>query len=292
MFRKRSALRSGKLAKQRRRARYIKVAAALLVIAGAIVGVAYGLSRPSVTIKDVAIHGAEVLSPGDIEALVWQELSGHYFFLFPRRSVFIYPRHSAKTTVLDAYERVREIDILREGLQKIVVTVAERQPFATWCRDIVEAVDVEDIATTTEEAVGESKGSAEKCYFLDESGYIFAAAPQFTGDVYFRYYGSVEVDDPIGEYYVNEEYFRQLSFFLSALQGLDVRGTSLRVAGEDYEMRLSEGGSLLFGRDQDLTNVLNNLETVLLSDIFEEKGLADLEYVDLRFGNKVYYKFK
>jgi cell division septal protein FtsQ len=105
--------------------------------------------------------------------------------------------------------------------------------------------------------------ASESCHFLDDTGLVFAQAPTFTGgDVYFRYYGVLQ-------------------------DGVKTR--QLAVLREDYELYLPEGAKVIFTHDQDLSLILGNLLTVVRSGQIEFEGL---DYIDLRFGNKVYYRYR
>ncbi|MEK7176606.1 MAG: hypothetical protein AAB704_02205, partial [Patescibacteria group bacterium] len=60
------------------------------------------------------------------------------------------------------------------------------------------------------------------------------------------------------------------------------------------QIYLKNGGRLIISIADDLSKVLENLETILRSDNLK-KALARggvIDYIDLRYGNKIFYKFK
>jgi hypothetical protein len=286
MFGKRSILNSGKLAKRKRRVMYLKVMVFLVLIVGAVAGSAYGLSRPEIFIKDISVHGTSVLTEDEIRGVAEQVLSGTYFFIFPKRNVVFFPRRDIEASVRSAYERVSDIDVSRDGMQGISIAVTERKPYATWCTKMV-SVPLEDGSMADDMPT-----ALETCYFLDDGGYVFAEAPRFSGDVYFRYYGLLEEHNPIGSQYMSESRFRELSFFLTAAKKFGVGGVSFTTTSNDVELRTKEGMVLRFGGDDDFTSVLNILESVLTSEVFKDRDYATVEYIDLRFGDRVFYQFR
>ncbi|MEK7145371.1 MAG: hypothetical protein AAB808_01350 [Patescibacteria group bacterium] len=69
---------------------------------------------------------------------------------------------------------------------------------------------------------------------------------------------------------------------------------SLIAGVDEYQIYLKNGGRLIISIADDLSKVLENLETILRSDNLK-KALARggvIDYIDLRYGNKVFYKFK
>ena len=62
-----------------------------------------------------------------------------------------------------------------------------------------------------------------------------------------------------------------------------------------YTLVTDPGWSILFGPTSTAGDMVEHLRTTLASDVFT-KRLPDrengLDYIDLRFGNKVFYKFK
>ena len=68
---------------------------------------------------------------------------------------------------------------------------------------------------------------------------------------------------------------------------------ALRIVGsDDAEVVLLSETLLRIGRTQNLTGVLENLEAALESVELKNAPLETLAYLDLRFGDKVSYKFK
>jgi hypothetical protein len=55
---------------------------------------------------------------------------------------------------------------------------------------------------------------------------------------------------------------------------------------------MEDGSKILFARKQSSSEVLGNLKIVLESETFKDENRGDIEYIDLRFGNKVYFKIK
>ena len=60
--------------------------------------------------------------------------------------------------------------------------------------------------------------------------------------------------------------------------------------GDIYEIYLKEGWYVILNNENEPESSFNNLELVLGETVKEKR--SKLEYVDLRFGNKVFFKLK
>ena len=141
----------------------------------------------------------------------------------------------------------------------------------------------------------------ENCYFVNNDGYIFDKAPYFSGDVYFKFYLSIKDESkPSGQNMIEVDRFHELIRFIDELNSLDFKPVML-VIKEDGSHSLylkndplATSPVILFRQDNDLENILGNLLTAMKKEEFANEiksRYKDLLYIDLRFKNKVLYKF-
>lgn len=240
-----------------------------------VAGTAYVLRLPVITVRDIAVEGNESITASQVEHVVREQLQGSYLFLVPRSNIFFIPKGDIIENIASQIKTFKRVGVKRSGLSRIVVVVEERQPFALWCEGT----------------------SDTQCFFLDDEGYVYREAPTFGGDVYVRYRGLIE-GDPIGQVYAPSMGFRELAAFVESVDELvvlDVVPAEVMARTKDDYILTSKGGSdILFGGKDTLSGAYENLETVLANAAGSVGGTFDdlFEYIDLRFGNKVFYKEK
>ena len=143
------------------------------------------------------------------------------------------------------------------------------------------------------------------CYVMDDAGLIFAAAPKFTGTIYDTYYGQIVEpteliwERPIGYRYSplgNQDLFSMMIFLQEEMLELDLRFVQVEVTdAADVVMTSDVGWRLMFSSTQTKEELMKNLRAISTSGVFGE-GVsisdveAKLDYLDLRFGTKVYYR--
>jgi len=278
--------RPSKLIKRRRK---VLTARALIVVGASILligSLSWFSFYDGLTINAIAVEGNLVIGEDKIEAIVQSTLEGKYLFLFSRSNAAIYPREQIKESLLNEFKRIESVAVMIVDTVSIKVIIEERSPYALWCR-VVEK--------ETEDGAVEMK---EDCYFLDKDGFIFAIAPDFTGNIFFKYFDSTYNEGDIGRQFLTKEEFLEidnlrLSFLPSRSVSLDIGKPIVLtiVDNKDLEIALDNGSKFLFSRNQDVSDMLANVESIFSSDIFKEKD-SEIDYIDLRFGNKVYYKLK
>lgn len=251
---------------------------AVFVLIAVSIGVVWLSRIEQVNIKTVSIGGNSIISKTQLEQVVEEQLKGTYGLLFPRTNILLFPKHSITASVLSTFDRIFDAEVIVEDPQTIKLLVKERQPFALYCGDTF--ID-------TSEILG-------RCYFMDERGFIFAKAPDFTGNIFFKFFGKIneELYGPVGLEYMKHGKFRDITLFLESFEELEIVPSSFaRLEGIDFEIRLEDGSYILFDEEQSLASILDNLQSVFESEIFLERENAQLDYMDLRFGSKVFYKF-
>lgn len=274
MFR-RNRLESSRLKTRRKKLLLYKFTLFIVIILLSLGALGWLMRFDEVTIQNIVIKGYSTVGRDLLNTLTETHLTGSYFFLFPKNSIFIYPKHVIEASVLESFKRIKKVSVSFTDFQSIVVEVEERQPDSLWC----------DNATDIQNGVGE-------CYFLDDRGVIFAKAPSFSGNIFFRYYGVVE-GHPIGNRFLSPDEFSTLRLFVLSLYKLNISPIFLSVIDKDDMVLYMEGGNkILFGRTQNLSDIFSNLESILASDEFKDAGFSEIEYLDVRFGNKAYYKYK
>jgi len=260
---------SSKAKEIRRRKRILKTSLILAVLAIVLGGLAYLSRLEAVVIGEISIEGNSITPTNSIEKIVEDGLAGAYFFVLPKNNSIFYPRRAIKEGILNEINRIREVELSVLDLKTLVVRVSEREPNATWCNQ-------------------------EGCYFMDPEGFVYSEAPEFSGDIFLKYYGDIS-GNPIGKRYLTEEYFESLSTFIEIVKDFGLEIVSISIDEfEDIEAGLKEGGEIIFNKTQDLNLLAGDINSIFSDESFKiefESG-AELDYIDLRFGNKVYFQFR
>lgn len=272
--RRRSPLRT-----RRRKVRALIFFGSLVLIAGIVYAVSVISYLPRFSIQTIEVKGAKEVPAPSISSLVEAELYDGSHPILARNNIFLYPRAAIEQAVTNQFPRIRTVSVSRPSLlaQTVTVVVEEREPYARWCE-------------------------GGECYLIDDGGFIFSQASTSAEVLRTPYIftGALGTSMPaIGQRFLSGRFAGVLAL-LDRLGQAGWNAESVAVENDqDFEVRLSAasgpektGGFSLrasFGNDGEA--VVKNLELILSSDVLRGRE-SELEYVDLRFGNRVYYKLR
>ncbi len=261
----------------------------LLVWVSVLLGVVLLLSLISrgkqMRVDKIVVEGNEIVGTNELVALIEPFLDGNYLGLFPRRNSLLLPKGSIKKAVSEKYPRFSSVTVSRLGWRTMRVDLSERKLAYNVC-------------------TGEH--FTVPCYGMDDTGYVFASAPEFTGSVFFAFRDlRQESADkaPIGSILLESSEISRIGEFaqsvpkLFASYDIDFIPIGVYITSDgSYEMaaRVGESETKLLFREGDPGALLHNLSVAISAPAFLD-GMKDatrpLLYIDLRFGNKVYFKF-
>jgi len=296
----RSRRRRSPLGKRRRRRRVVLLVVFLLFLIGCSAGAVFGLRHEKVQITDITITGGERISHEEIRTAIRTELAGSYFYLIPRRSIFVYPQEEIRARIHNTFSRVSRVVFDRDFFSALTVHIYEHEPYALWCTGVPNAARGQvapGMATTSRDIVNHNSSEEQPCYYITRNGFIFNKAPVFSDDIYFRYYGGDIVSDPMRTFMLPRTQFTDVRLFMERLRDLGVRPSSLTVRSSGSAViALEGGGRIVFEQDASMQTLLQNIANVLRSTDIDlapiSKTRDTIDYIDLRYDGKVYYKMR
>jgi len=256
---------------KRRRRRLIWLAVSVVLLLGFGYGISYASYLPQFSVQSFEVQGAKKLEPEQIrahaEAVVFDGASR----LFSRANVFLYPKTEIEASLKEKFPRIESVKVARDSISStaVIITIREREPYARWCE------------------------TDAGCYAMDRAGYIFVPIDATSTELISQYvfHGALSATtSPVGQTYLPGK----LSSLLALLDRLAEAGFTPRdvsVEGEDFAITLGQGFELRASFGVNVAELVRDIDLVLSSDSLRDKQ-NQLEYVDLRFGNRVYYKLK
>lgn len=291
------SLQRGEYLKKKRNKKLLKYGFILFSTIFFIVSVVYIFHQSSIRISKIELTGKLFVKEKDIEEKSLEFISGSYLWLFPKNNILLYPRKALEKYLKNSFKRIDTININTKNFHTLEIKIMERKPEALWCTENIPIeTNLENQASSTTSQDASHSKQKEKCYFMDSNSTIFAEAPEFSGDAYFRYYGLVDNGSPIGtEYIASTTQFRDITEFVSFVRELSIKPLYI-VAKEkgEFSMVISGGGKIYFDTKVPISTIKENLEALLRTEPLTPKPNRDLpiDYIDLRYGNKLFYKLR
>lgn len=253
--------------------RRLSIGLIILVITG---GSYFLLYSDYFKIQKIILKGEEKITTQEIESLVNQISNQKRFLIFSQKNIFLFNKNQFKRIISEKYN-LQELKILKKLPSKLEIEIKERLPFLVLAQEenlwllgdkgqILEKIPGEKIiknslplvsvSTTPNNLTnlalspGQKIFSKERVYFITE---IFRKLPS------------------------KVENLKIISFKIP-----DLKESKIIVkTQEEWEIYLDEN----FTAEEQL----NNLYLILREKIKKEER-KNLKYIDLRFGEKIYYK--
>ena len=251
--------------------RWFRLGLLVLILLGETLYLAF--FSPVFQIKEIEVRGFSKISSREIQNFVKEEVKWNFLF-FSSGSIFLLNSKDIEKVILERFLRVASCNLKRVFPDKLVIYLQERRPVAVLCSN-----DSEN-----------NNKRKRNCYFIDEEGVVFEKSFE-EENKYLKIKSTRESPIKLGERIFPRE---KLEKFLEIQRYLE---KNLKISLESISpgnkerliVKTGKNWEIYFNLKEDLKKQLRNLKLVLEEKILPEKR-KDLEYIDLRFGNRVYYK--
>lgn len=238
-------------------------------------------------VEQIRVEGTNESDRNRLILFTKEKLKGDYLLVYARENSYLFPEREIEKGILQEFPRLKDAKVKRVDKHTLLVSVAEREHFALWCGVEFSPVNI-----------------LENCWSIDTTGFVFERAPTFSTGVYFEVYGTLErarEDTPLRAILPRGDF----EFVVAFMQELQKEHISLlRIfiksdgeygivihSSERYPMLRDT--EILFKDGQDTGILIKNLLVAL--PVQFSTGSASkkkLLYIDLRFGNKVFFGFE
>lgn len=256
-----------KKSRRRNSAKKIWVWVVLFSFIAILASAVYLLKLPYWQIKKVKVDGSVVLDQDEIKSKVNDFVSVRKFFLFPQGSYPLFDANNLALLLKQKFPRLEQVLIRKIFPDLLEVVVKERELFGVFCR--------------------------QECVYIDKSGFAYESAPVSSGSLLLKIKSDV-AEAGVGSTVLEPDLMND---FISLSDGLE-KVLGIRPAAYEFLSKVSseikvetnDGLKIIFKRNDDFENALRVLKTVLEQEVRNKR--SRVEYIDLRFGNKVFYKFR
>lgn len=233
----------------------------ILITLGVFVGLgilAGFLYIPFFQITGMKIQNAQHTDIVSLEHDIQPFIQNYRYIIIPNNNFLFYQKKAITDFVMRTYPSVEHIDIRIDTSRRLIITIKDRKPLGVWC--------------------------SEDCYLYDTAGILFKKSFTYTGSLYVSW--KKDDDVPIG-----------LLDTVSCVElCTDVKFLEFLRSYRIEKAAIHESGVELFSADGYYikTGLIASTTMVHMKNVAESKPeiLQNLEYIDVRFDNKLFYKEK
>ena len=219
--------------------------------------------NPSLKINEIHVSGLETISKTELDDALRSYTGKRLFFVFPRQNRYLFDQNEL-VEYLKGKFTLRDVQISRVG-DKIEIQIIERTSFLIW----------------------QTKGQS---YLVDLDGIVIRIAEEnllFSLPIFVDR-SNVEIN--VGNSVLTAEEISSVFRFGEHLNAQNISFKQVefdRLAGKWTGILTTDGYRILFDVTGDIDAQAQRLNLIIKEKISD---VSKLEYIDLRFGDHVYYK--
>lgn len=193
------------------------------------------------------------LLKSDIDNILNQKI----FFIIPNNHILLISSNKIEKYILDNYPSVEKVDINKNTDREIIITIKDRKALGVWCD--------------------------QNCFFFDDEGILFKESFRFTGAVFTKW---TKIASTTSNFYekapcldicINQDFIKFLTNNKVSKIVID--------ENEDLKMYTEYGFYI-----KSLNNASTTMRNINIFSNQYKENLNNLEYLDVRFEDKIYYK--
>ncbi len=235
------------------------------------VGVAVYAFSDRFHIVDISLDGVERTPREDIDLYLAEWLDQKKWGILPMRSYWMLSRGDLSAGLALAFPTIERVDVITEFPRALRVAIKEYSGWGILCR-------------TNEEG----------CFWIDRAGIAFEPAPTgFSGAIVPKITDERDRAVQLKGRHLSDAMMRLITFFNEkAPTDPRIQSVEFTIARTDETIRIKTraGWEILTLETADPASIWKNLDTALVGEI--KDNISRLEYIDLRFGNRLFYKFR
>ena len=230
---------------------------------------------PFLHVDNIIVEGNEDVSSQDIAGTIETSLEKKYFNILTQGKYFLVSKNNIGFAVKDNFSRLEVVAIEKKFPRTIYIKVIERKAEMVWC-------------------------SGGACYFVDKNGLAYGGADAGEEDLRAGNF-LVVVDESaipveIGKTKINPSYIE----FIEAADAMirdDLKLETVEsyrtpgIASQEISGRTGEGWILKISLEYSIDEAKKIIQMLFEKDLNQEVR-KNLDYLDLRIRNKIYYKIK
>lgn len=211
-------------------------------------------------VKEIEVFGNAKSSSDELREIVFTEIETK--LLFSTKTIWLAKLNKTESKILQEFPQIQSVELKWKLPDKLILEIKERMSVVVFCQD---------------------SGS---CFKVDDQGVAFEYAQEENAlVVYFQ-----KSDIFLGEKIIDENDLKSILEIQRAFkQEIELEITRLSLRDKELIVKTSYGFEIYFDLNADIESQLFNLTLALKEKISLEQREV-LEYIDLRFGNKVYFK--
>lgn len=248
---------------------FLKILIWLTVALAVLVGLIYFFFFSKVfNVREVSINNSSFVGNKEIREVVDKYLEQKFLFFERFSNIFLVDSDKLQTVISESFPQAKNVSISKKYLHGLLISLERKETAGIWCfKD-------------------------GRCYYFDREGTAFDSAIDSDGSIYLSIYDETKTIENLGEKVAEKSLIDYIFDTKREVEKLKIAVAEIVIpSGELFRINIKTGENweLYLNTQENLQNQINSLKIFLSQKISQEKRLQ-LQYIDVRIPNRVYYK--
>ncbi len=261
---------SDALKQKKKTVRKVKTYLVLLAVLLVLTGLVFLTRIPAIQISRVDITGNSFVPTDEIRGKTDSILRSKHLFVIPKSNFFIFSKRELVSRIKEN-PAVIDVRINKNMFDSIEISVTEQEKEAIYCNSF----------------------ERSECFYINKEGYLYSKVGSDVAlDQEIVMYLEGE-QRKITEYVLDGSLYANVLGFIKASSRYGIPISNVYVKSDGViEFNTQASARLITSRYDDLEKDFSNLIALFDQAVLTKEQLPGIDYIDLRFGNKVFYKNK
>ncbi len=234
-------------------------------------------------VKNVIISGNEKAQSKDIEDFIFGNVDKIFLeagnLKLTSKNIFLVNTDDLSKKVLKKFSIIKKLKIDKKLPQTLLLGVEERKPLGIFCNNFLAGPK------------GYPEAEKEECFLIDENGVIFEPIFQAPKNVTVVRQALGEKNVFTGEEVIAKNIMSAISKIKNSLKDNFQINVEEALISNPFKINIktNENWEIYFDLDSDINLQIAKMNLILKKEISAENR-KNLQYIDLRFKDRAYYK--
>lgn len=270
------------LFERKKRSSFINKKLFFLLMVLCAVGLYYLSYSDIFQIQKTDIRGNDNIKKDDIENIILAQMKKSRFIFFPQKNIFFLNKKEIGDIMFNKFA-LDEFDIKKKLFHNLQITLKEKKPFIVWIENKKSYyVDEKGIAISQVEQF-DAKKENFKDYNILRHNIIYKNLPIIQNIINEKNYATNEI-------IINNDLLLKLKRLLQSINNIvKININFFEINGNEKYITINtaEGWKIYFSLEDDIDSQIKKLELILDN---KSKVGKIIDYIDLRYGDKIFYK--
>lgn len=232
-------------------------------------GFIFFLRSDFLKIKQVSVETGSLVSEDRVRELATGFMSGSKLLFVPKANIFFFDSQDLEKKIASEFGGVESVDVDRQIFSfGIDIKIKERGALFAFCN---------------------KSEAGEECFNMSRDGFVFeeeGADINLDGKIVFY---SQRNETVLRSFFDTKERVENYMKFIDSIRARNINISSVTIESFDESFLSTDVGRVVFNPSDDPYAAAQNA-SLLIEDIRKQNPEAKFEYIDTRFGNKMFYK--